>query len=108
MERGDNVNDFELTILTYQDTKEDFFKNLPKLEEQNELTDLALIRDASSYSGFWTSSPFEGRTTHIITYTKNRAYSFSRSNNRDIGILPVLVPSSILWNSLEATIKFLF
>ncbi len=100
MERGDNMDEFDLTILTYQETKSDFFKDFKELENLNVVTDLALLRDANENGIFWTSSPFLGSTLFIVTNTKGGGGYFNRSSTRGIGILPVLVSSSTLWEQL--------
>ncbi len=94
------MDDFDLTFLTYQETKGDYFKALQEIENLNAVTDLALLRDANEDGLFWTSSSFLGSDIFIITNTKGGKGYFNRSSTRGVGMLPVLVPSSTLWKQL--------
>ncbi len=99
MEREDNMDDFELTILTYRETKKYHFKTYLELQENNEVTDLALMRGAPSEGIFWTSSV--SLSNNIIkTNNKGGTGSSNCTNDRAVGILPVLVPSLTMWKQL--------
>ncbi len=92
------MDDFELTILTFEDTKKYHFKTPQELKENNEVTDLALMRAAHCEGVFWTSSI--NHTNYIMTNNKGGEGSFTWTSDREMGILPVLVPSLSLWKQL--------
>ncbi len=94
------MDDFELTILTFNEMKRALFKYISKLEKNPFVTDLALLRGADEKGTFWTSSSFLGFSDLIGILGKNTEKDHERSSVRDVGILPVLVPSSTLWNQL--------